>query len=116
MKKIIALILLTISLGNVTLSHTEASNFDSSDIENNLSAHTIRKTVTVFVGYGSFPPSYSSTYSYNDGLYKGILHESYSERRYGGGIGDKMYAWYVTYTGYVTSNSGNPISRVIVEE
>lgn len=31
-------------------------------------------------------------------------------RVYGRGIGNKMYAW------YVTSNSGNPISRIIIKE
>ncbi|HBY90778.1 hypothetical protein ACEN33_12035 [Ruoffia sp. FAM 24228] len=116
MKKIVIIILLFVTFGSTTPLTVEASFSDSFDIENRLLSHTVKKTVTVFVGYGSFPPSYSSTYSYNDGLYKGTLYESYSERRYGGGVGSNMYAWYVTYTGYVTSNSGNPINKLIIEE
>lgn len=77
-------------------------------------SHTIRKSVTIFVGYGSNPPSYSGTYYYNDGLYSGTLKESYSERRPGGGVGDRLYVWYVTYTGYVTSNSGYPTNNLIL--
>lgn len=67
--------------------------------DNTLSiSYTKPKSVTVFVGYGSFPHSYPNTYYYNDGLYSGVLRYSYSERRPGGGIGNKTYAWYVTYS------------------
>ncbi|WP_282919754.1 hypothetical protein [Ignavigranum ruoffiae] len=118
MKKIISIVSMIFFVIYLPFQQTKVS---ATSLNNDLKisanySHTKKTSVTIFVGYGSFPPAYSSVYRYNDGLYSGVLHESYSERRPGGGIGDKMYAWYVTYSGYVTSNSGQPIPSKYVEE
>lgn len=54
MKKIVIIILLFVTFGSTTPLTVEASFSDSFDIENRLLSHTVKKTVTVFVGYGHF--------------------------------------------------------------
>lgn len=121
MKKYIYLLLIFITFSHITINNdvyaNETIDHDYMKIYNKIPEHTKWISVTKFIGYGEYVPNYSSTYFYDDGIYSGVLKEYTAERRRNGGRGDKMYAWYMTYNGYVVSYSGYRTNNVLpIEE
>lgn len=73
--------------------------------------HIKSVSVKVYIGSGEYPPNYSPTYYYDDGLYSGTLRNPILERRAGGGTFFR-YEWYATYRGQVVSYGGYPTNRI----
>ncbi len=114
MKKIF-LVLSFLLVFNFTKPTTTSAS-SKLDNENELMGYyTKRVSQWVQIGDGEYPPVFSKTFYYNDGVYSGTLSFSYMERRLGPSA-RKRYVWYALYSGTVTGNISPIQSREILVE